>query len=432
MNAQETLGSFLDEIARIVGNYPSPQFRFCSLETLTYKNEPLFCLIRAGVSNKSDVQLDYGKMRLERRMFNCDDLRGQLANFYANHRIQSGFGEIAFEQANLNPPQQFHNSGSPYHAWPGRLYILGATTHGTTGTNEPLVGKDLLPFFNAQDAVSNWIGIPINSSDSRFGRMQLFLPDFTARIGKMTFADSFLRIRADFAHEPLFISVLAKDEQTTVRKTKPLRKSQSFRLMADPTNVAIFITNDKKEIVDSFAEDENRTSRERVIFASSRYSDVTMTLIRRGETDTVEFKSFIRLDDMKKANELVKAVISFANTRGGTIFIGVTDDAEIVGIESQIPHKTTAANFEKGYFKRVRELLKQKLNRIPHSDMRTERLGDKSVFIIEVSEGTNKPYYDVQTREIFVRRGASDVRPDPDTELPRILGSNDLALRAFQ
>jgi len=45
-------------------------------------------------------------------------------------------------------------------------------------------------------------------------------------------------------------------------------------------------------------------------------------MIRRGESDTVEFKEFIHLDDKKKAAELVKAVISFANTRGGTIFIG--------------------------------------------------------------------------------------------------------------
>jgi predicted HTH transcriptional regulator len=49
------------------------------------------------------------------------------------------------------------------------------------------------------------------------------------------------------------------------------------------------------------------------------------------------------LDDKKKSNDIVKAVISFANAAGGTILIGVTDDAEIVGIDGNIPHSKDMA-----------------------------------------------------------------------------------------
>src|SRR5205085_6235151 len=101
------------------------------------------------------------------------------------------------------------------------------------------------------------------------------------------------------------------------------------------------------------------------------------------------------------------------------------DDAEIVGVEAHIPHDSKkAASFEADFFTGVRNLLRQKLNRIPAIDTRSERIGDKTLFVLQVSEGAAKPYTNIQTHETFVRRGASDMRPDPDTELRQMLGSS--------
>jgi hypothetical protein len=44
-----------------------------------------------------------------------------------------------------------------------------------------------------------------------------------------------------------------------------------------------------------------------------------------------------------------------------------------------------------------------------------------TLFVIAVGEGIAKPYVNVQTKETFLRRGARDVRPDPDTDLRRML-----------
>lgn len=433
MIPQETLRNsdlFLDAITQRVSRYPEG-FRQCSLETLTHGTQAVFCLIRGGVSKKErDAELNYARMRLQRRVFSIDGLRSLLASFYATGKITTNSGDIAF--AKSIPDQRFHNSGSSYHPWPGHLYVLGHTGQQTPGMNEPLVGKGLPPFSNPQDAVSSWIGIPIGDSDNRFSQLLLFLPDFTARLAALTFAEGLLRVRVRFMSEDLSISVLARDERTIFRKTKKLRKTQSFKMMEDPAALEVFVTDGDGAIVDSFSEREQWTTGKRVIFAGTRYSADTMQMVRRGETDVVEFKPFVRLDDMKKANELVKAVISFANTRGGTIFIGVTDDAEIVGIEPHIPHdERKASKFEKEYFSRLRELLKQKLNRVPQIDMRTERLGDKSVLIIQIAEGTNKPYYNIHTREIFVRRGGSDMRPDPELEMPQMLDNQVPGLGKF-
>jgi predicted HTH transcriptional regulator len=65
------------------------------------------------------------------------------------------------------------------------------------------------------------------------------------------------------------------------------------------------------------------------------------------------------------------------------------------------------------------------LNRIPRIDIRSERIEDKTLFIVQVEEGDAKPYFNVQTNEIFIRRGASDVRPNPDTDLKQMLDARN-------
>lgn len=67
--------------------------------------------------------------------------------------------------------------------------------------------------------------------------------------------------------------------------------------------------------------------------------DEIMDMIKSGETEFVEFKSSIRWDYREeKVNKILEDVIlktiaAFANAKGGTLLIGVTDDLEIIGLE---------------------------------------------------------------------------------------------------
>ncbi len=53
-------------------------------------------------------------------------------------------------------------------------------------------------------------------------------------------------------------------------------------------------------------------------------------IIEEGEGFTVEFKRRI-----SSAEKIARTIISFANTKGGTILFGVDDDGSIVGVESE-------------------------------------------------------------------------------------------------
>ena len=53
-------------------------------------------------------------------------------------------------------------------------------------------------------------------------------------------------------------------------------------------------------------------------------------ILSGGESQTVEFKSWIHAGDARKRTQLaVKELVAFANARGGTLFFGVEDDGSV-------------------------------------------------------------------------------------------------------
>jgi len=68
--------------------------------------------------------------------------------------------------------------------------------------------------------------------------------------------------------------------------------------------------------------------------------ETVLKLISTGETEFVEFKSSLRYDyRLEKENKILEIVIlksisAFANAKGGTLFIGVDDDLNILGLEN--------------------------------------------------------------------------------------------------
>lgn len=55
-------------------------------------------------------------------------------------------------------------------------------------------------------------------------------------------------------------------------------------------------------------------------------------IIEQGETITVEFKSWIKANSMKdRINLVVPELIAFANSKGGTVYLGSEDNGDVTG-----------------------------------------------------------------------------------------------------
>ncbi len=98
------------------------------------------------------------------------------------------------------------------------------------------------------------------------------------------------------------------------------------------------------------------------------------------ESAVLEFK----LDVPSKKHVLLKTVVGFANTYGGEIVIGVDNNAEIIGV----PESKVDAIMD--------DLTRSIYDAIAPSlfpSIYTKRYGEKLVIIVDIAEGSQKPYH---------------------------------------
>jgi len=132
-------------------------------------------------------------------------------------------------------------------------------------------------------------------------------------------------------------------------------------------------------------------------------SDI-LEIINQGENSSVEFKS----TDVK-IDTLAKEMIAFANLNGGIIFIGVEDNKLISGI-------STNKNWEEWIMNIARNNINPPLN----VDFFTKEISEKTIAIIKIQKGNNKPYQ-TQDGKYYIRVGSTN----------RIASINEL-MRLFQ
>lgn len=73
-----------------------------------------------------------------------------------------------------------------------------------------------------------------------------------------------------------------------------------------------------------------------------------LEMISVGETQTVEFKSWIKSTNYKeKVEVLVKEAVGFANAKGGFILVGVEDNGEVTGCENVDPQNIIESIYDK-------------------------------------------------------------------------------------
>ena len=95
------------------------------------------------------------------------------------------------------------------------------------------------------------------------------------------------------------------------------------------------------------------------------------------ESETVELKGIV-VEDIKKE------VIAFANSAGGTVYVGVTDDGSVVGVDSPDQAIQQVANM-------VRDSIKPDVTMFVRYE--AKQVDGKMILSVEVQRGTDRPYY---------------------------------------
>jgi ATP-dependent DNA helicase RecG len=130
------------------------------------------------------------------------------------------------------------------------------------------------------------------------------------------------------------------------------------------------------------------------------------------ENATTEFKR-------EYTPNINKTVVAFANTSGGTLYIGIADDGSLVGIDDIDATMLKISNS-------IRESIKPDVTLFV--DYEQDTITGKAVIKVIVQKGTSCPYYlankGIRPEGVYVRQGASSV-PATETAILRMIKETD-------
>ncbi len=130
------------------------------------------------------------------------------------------------------------------------------------------------------------------------------------------------------------------------------------------------------------------------------------------ESEIVELKS-------KVTGDICKEVIAFANTRGGTLYIGIEDNGHVIGIEDADQVILQLNNM-------IRDSIKPDITMFVHYETLT--VEGKPIIAVTIQKGTDRPYYlsskGLKPSGVYVRNGTS-TDPATDTAIRRMIKETD-------
>ena len=130
-----------------------------------------------------------------------------------------------------------------------------------------------------------------------------------------------------------------------------------------------------------------------------------------GEDSARQFKV-----DIRNAASLASEMAAFANSEGGTIFIGVADDGTLPGLSP-------------GDISRINQLISNAASQLVRSPLtvQTENVALKDgrvVIVLKVPKGIDKPYFD-KNGVIWLKTGSDKRRVNSKEELRRLFQMTD-------
>ena len=289
-------------------------------------------------------------------------------------------------------------------------------------TQEPLTRKGLVPYINPGHAIADRLygNKKWNSISSPYlGQFMTILPETRARLlaGEWRPGSIHIEIEANVPLSSLELQILADVPGRRQSRIIRLRdRSIDDEIPLDAEGINIFLVHKSGECL-------SRTYLPAMFSAfgpqkpTQEIYQRVLAEISNGENDRVEYKAFIEPKDAKE-KEIVKAAIAFANTLGGTIYVGVEDDGTLQGEAALCAaYRAKPEKARTDLVSRLQGLIVENVKPVPNFKIILVEVKQQPVLVIRVEGGSRKPYSN-KSHQVWIRKGASDMVPDPQTEFP--------------
>ncbi len=307
--------------------------------------------------------------------------------------------------------------------WPEAV-VRGTNSLGglSLSSGQPLLAYGQRPFASSELAFRELVLRPCGLADERSATDQLrvVVPVRDGRVRRCLLSDRSLLVECDGDKiNECEVHVLTHDRSIAgALDVRPAGDELSFDL--DPGVVEATACLLHREL--------GLLSSRRITRAPRPLTDGVNTALadlrgRGSENERVEFKPFIRQKSDKEA-EIVRTLVAFANSGGGRLYLGVTDDGEpegrrafrdlVKGQESRQTLQDLAA--------RVRVLAAERTQPVVQCGVELLDVLDEPVILVTVPVGASRPYAN-EKGDVHVRRGARSYKADPG-ELRELFGAS--------
>jgi hypothetical protein len=263
------------------------------------------------------------------------------------------------------------------------------------------------------------------------------IPDYRARLHDLNLDAGALHVTVEMPRPlPIFCAIEAADLDGQPVTPQPVQVGDGGTAVVELPRalrtLEVYLFDDTGNVLDQYLETGHSLSWGRSVLSPGRFpGDPDHQALdearEAGEGQQIEFKEWVPLTRADpKALELLKTVVAFANAQGGSIYVGVTDYAEIVGVAPKLfkalarQHGGDLDRLRDAYIVGLRKLIAEGVlpQLTPLPDFKWVEDTGHWVLRATIATGRDQPYHLGESNDFYVRRGATNRRMTRD-ELQR-------------
>jgi hypothetical protein len=340
-------------------------------------------------------------------------------------------------QESVYPQRSSSQSASGRPHWRFNLFHPSPSVDSSAVPRGPFLLPDR-KFFALElgDAAARWLESPGRDSYSQpRTEIEVVLYDDRAKFTALEREGNELRIAvACQTRATLFCAgVLTDYEGRIVHAFVPLTSSAGvLELPPNLRDLQLFLIGSEGFCYDTYHEAAGQRQPGRSLLSVSHPAEEAVydglrAALETGESDRIELKEWIPPERTRaKSYELLKVVCAFANSGGGTLYIGITDELEIrdvmVPLLKARPNGGPGDELRGWYARELQRLIAEAITPAVVADLAWVTHANHHVLRVAV-RASNTLAYIVESNDCFVRRGASCKRATPVEIAARLAGA---------
>jgi hypothetical protein len=353
-----------------------------------------------------------------------DDAISFLYRFFSGQERISGVPVLnKFTHTMVNHDASGHNASR----WPSWLFTTSADSRKDNQRllldQQPTVSKGRPPFRSPADAVRSWVfhqtqQIVMANDVPYQDQFLVVIPDTRARFvsGRWSPGSLDVVLEANASLRDLELQILHVGSENRSANYSVQTEPMHFPVPDDARELLLYVVHKSDDLICMHSLNSVYRSFGKTDTIENEGVDFAREL-QLGENEIREFKPFIVPWD-KKEFELVKSAVAFANSDGGTIFVGVDDEGVPQGVSEARKCFPKTDNPIEAQKARLKNLITENTKPVPSVTYTIVKMNGNPVVVAEVKKSST--LCSTHDNRAYVRRGATSRLADPQTEIPSL------------